>query len=54
MAQSNQDILGTGEETVDSQVNARYEAGNLAYTDKEGKEQNTIYLNNIPNKIFCK
>lgn len=46
LAQSNQDILGTGEETVDYQVNARYEAGNLAYTDKEGKEQNTIYLNN--------
>ena len=45
LAESNQDILGSGQETVDSQVNARFEAGNLVYTAADGTEQDAIFLN---------
>lgn len=45
LAESNQDILGTGHDVVDSYVNARYEAGNLTYTDKDGNVKNANYLN---------
>lgn len=43
--ETNQDILGSGEDVIASQVNARYEAGNLVYTDKDGNTQNAVFLN---------
>lgn len=52
LAESAQDILGSGQETIDSSVNARYEAGNLVYTDKDGNEQTALYLN-TGNALKC-
>ncbi|MBQ9713713.1 MAG: hypothetical protein IJV83_00135 [Clostridia bacterium] len=45
MAETNQDIVGTGLETAASQVKERYEAGNLLYTDKNGEKQATVFFN---------
>ena len=45
MAQTNQDIVGSGEANAASQVKDRYEAGNLLYTDKEGNKQTTVFYN---------
>ena len=52
LAESAQDILGSGQETIDSSVNARYEAGNLVYTDKDGNEKTALYLN-TGNALKC-
>ena len=40
LAETNEDITGTA-----SQVAARYEAGNLTYTDKDGEVKATAFLN---------
>ena len=45
MAETNQDIMGSGVETPASQVAARYEAGNLLYTDKDGKKVASKFYN---------
>ncbi|MBE6585151.1 MAG: hypothetical protein E7645_01340 [Ruminococcaceae bacterium] len=45
MAETNEDIAGSGVETPASQVKARYEAGNLTYTNKDGKEVTTEFYN---------
>ncbi len=45
MAETNEDIAGSGVETPASQVKARYEAGNLTYTDKDGNEVTTEFYN---------
>lgn len=45
MAETNEDITGSGAETPASQVKARYEAGNLHYTDKDGNEAVTEFYN---------
>lgn len=45
MAETNEDIAGSGAETPASQVKARYEAGNLTYTDKAGNQVTTAFLN---------
>ena len=52
LAETAQDILGSGQETIDSSVNARYEAGNLVYTDKDGNEKTALYLN-TGNALKC-
>ncbi|MBE5747938.1 MAG: hypothetical protein E7352_07190 [Clostridiales bacterium] len=49
MTETDEDIAGTNrvdtEKTPVSQVSERYEAGNLRYTDKDGKEQTTVFFN---------
>ena len=45
MTETDQDITGSGEATAASQVAARYEAGNLTYTDKNGAKQNAAFYN---------
>lgn len=45
LAETNEDIEGSGSETPVSQVKARYLAGNLLYTDKDGNRQVTKFLN---------
>ncbi len=45
LASTNEDIVGTGAETAASQVRERYEKGNLTYTDKDGNEKVTEFLN---------
>ncbi len=45
MAETNEDIAGSGAETPASQVKARYDAGNLTYTDKDGNEVVTEFYN---------
>lgn len=45
MAETNEDISGSGAETPASQVAARYAAGNLTYTDKDGNEVVTEFYN---------
>ncbi|MBQ9780787.1 MAG: hypothetical protein IJW00_07560 [Clostridia bacterium] len=45
MSETNEDITGSGAETPASQVAARYEAGNLTYTDKDGNEVVTKFYN---------
>ena len=45
MTETDQDIAGSGEAEAASQVAARYEAGNLTYTDKNGEEQNAGFYN---------
>lgn len=45
MTETNQDIMGNGEEQAASSVNTRYEAGTLLYTDKNGEKQETVFYN---------
>ncbi len=45
MSETNEDILGSGAETPASQVAARYEAGNLLYTDKDGNKVASKFYN---------
>ena len=45
MAETDEDIAGSGKEEAASQVKARYEAGNLLYTDKNGRKQTTVFYN---------
>ena len=45
MALTDEDIVGSGAATAASQVKERYEAGNLLYTDENGKKQTTVFLN---------
>ena len=42
---TNEDIIGSGKDEAASQVRARYEAGNLLYTDTDGEEQITVFYN---------
>ncbi len=42
---TDEDIIGTGKDEAASQVKARYEAGNLLYTDKNGEKQTTVFYN---------
>lgn len=42
---TDQDIVGTGADEAASQVKARYEAGNLLYTNENGEKQTTLFLN---------
>ncbi len=46
MTETDQDITGSGEAEAASQVAARYEAGNLTYTDASGEEQDAVFYNN--------
>ncbi len=45
LAETDEDIAGSGKAEAASQVKGRYESGNLLYTDKEGKKQTTVFLN---------
>ena len=45
LAETEQDIAGTGSDNPASQVKARYDEGNLLYTDKDGNKQTTVFLN---------
>ena len=45
LAETDEDIVGTGKETAASQVKERYEAGNLTYTDSEGNEKISEFIN---------
>ncbi len=45
LAETDEDIVGTGAETAASQVKERYEADNLLYTDNNGEKQTTVFLN---------
>lgn len=45
LGETDQDIAGSGSAEVYSQVKARYEAGNLLYTDADGKKQTTVFYN---------
>jgi hypothetical protein len=45
MAETDEDIAGSGKDEAASQVKARYEAGTLHYTDKNGREQKTVFYN---------
>lgn len=45
MAETDEDIAGSGKDEAASQVKARYEAGNLKYTDADGEKQDTVFLN---------
>ncbi len=45
MTETDQDITGSGEAEAASQVAARYEAGNLTFTDKNGEKQNAAFYN---------
>lgn len=45
LAETNQDIIGTGFDEAASQVRARYEAGNLLYTNENGEKQTTVFFN---------
>lgn len=45
LAETNEDIVGSGKDEAVSQVKARYEADNLKYTDANGEKQNTVFLN---------
>lgn len=45
MAETNEDITGSGAETPASQVKARYDAGNLTYVNKAGNEVVTEFYN---------
>lgn len=45
MAETDEDIAGSGKDEAVSQVKARYEAGTLHYTDKNGREQKTVFYN---------
>ena len=45
MVLTDEDIVGSGAATAASQVKERYEAGNLLYTDENGKKQTTVFLN---------
>ena len=45
LAETDEDIVGTGKETAASLVKERYEAGNLTYTDSEGNEKITEFIN---------
>lgn len=45
MTETDQNIIGSGEAEAASQVAARYEAGNLIYTDAQGNEQKCAFYN---------
>ncbi len=45
IGETDQDIAGSGSAEVYSQVKARYEAGDLLYTDADGKKQTTVFYN---------
>lgn len=45
LAETNEDITGSGSETPASQVKARYEAGNLTYVDKNGETKICNFYN---------
>lgn len=45
LAETNEDIVGTGVDTAASQVKERYLAGNLKYTDKDGETHTTVFYN---------
>lgn len=45
IGETDQDIAGSGSADVYSQVKARYEAGDLLYTDADGKKQTTVFYN---------
>lgn len=45
IGETDQNIAGSGSAEVYSQVKARYEAGDLLYTDADGKKQTTVFYN---------
>ena len=45
LAETSEDIIGSGKDTAASQVKERYEAGNLLYTGKDGYKQTTVFYN---------
>lgn len=45
LGETDQDIAGSGSAEVYSQVKARYEAGNLLYTDSDGVKQTAVFYN---------
>ena len=45
LAETDEDIVGSGKDEAASQVKARFEAGNLKYTDTDGEKQDTVFLN---------
>lgn len=45
LAETSEDIIGSGKDTAASQVKERYEAGNLLYTGKNGYKQTTVFYN---------
>lgn len=45
LGETDQDIAGSGSAEVYSQVKARYEAGNLLYTDANGVKQTAVFYN---------
>ena len=45
LAETNEDIAGTGSDNPASQIKARYDKGDIFYTDKTGTRQVTVFLN---------
>ena len=45
IAETDEDISGSGNDEAVSQVKARYEAGNLLYTDGNGEKKETVFYN---------